>query len=317
MPEALRDVYGESLRRYGLANDRVVVLDADLATSTKSVLFGKACPDRFFDVGIAEANMVSMAAGFAACGYIPFVNTFATFIASIGAVSAKCLIGYSHLNVRLMGGNNGLTGGYDGATHHCLDDINVMRGIPGMLVTSPCDPVQMDWLVQTLIDDYRGPAYVSISRMGAGPVYKAGERFTLGKAKRVCAGADATVFACGLSVPRALEAVDRLRQEGLSIALWDMFTLKPLDEEAVRDAARETGAIVAVEEHSVLGGLGTAVAEVLAESGLAVPFRRVGIRDRYTESGSYPQLVEAFGLGVDAIADAVRQTVARKKGARG
>ena len=317
MPEALRDVYGESLRKYGRLNERVVVLDADLATSTKSVLFGKACPDRFFDVGIAEANMVSMAAGFAASGYIPFVNTFATFIASLGTVSAKCLIGYSHLNVRLMGGNNGLTGGYDGATHHCFDDLNVMRGIPGMLVTAPCDPVQVDWLVQTLIDDYQGPAYVSISRMGARAVYGAGERFTLGKAKQIKAGVDAAVFACGLSVSRALEAIACLEQEGLSIALWDMFTLKPLDEEAVRAAARETGAIVTVEEHSVLGGLGTSVAEVLAESELAVPFRRVGIRDRYTESGSYPQLVEAFGLGVDAIADAVRQAVTRKRGARG
>ena len=192
--KALREAYGESLRKYGQANEKVVVLDADLATSTKTIMFAEACPDRFFDVGIAEANMVSMAAGFASSGFIPFINTFATFVASICAVGAKSLIAYSDLNVRLMGGNNGLTGGYDGATHHSFDDINVMRGIPNMLVVSPSDPVMMDLLIRTLIDDYRGPAYVSISRSGAGSVYTEGESFSLGKAKVVRDGADAVSY---------------------------------------------------------------------------------------------------------------------------
>lgn len=312
--KALREAYGECLRKYGQANEKVVVLDADLATSTKSVMFAQACPDRFFDVGIAEANMVSMAAGFAASGFIPFINTFATFVASICAVSAKSLIAYSDLNVRLMGGNNGLTGGYDGATHHSIDDINVMRGIPNMLVVSPSDPVMVDWLVRTLIDDYKGPAYVSISRSGAGDVYAQGESFTLGRAKEVRDGKDATVFAYGLSVARAAKAAEALEAEGISVRVCDMFTIKPLDRQAVVDAARRTGAIVTVEEHSIIGGLGSAVAEVLAEEGIAVPFTRVGIRDCFTESGSYDQLVEHFGIGASAIEEAVRAVVKKKGG---
>ena len=312
MAAALRDVYGESLVKYGVPDEKVVVLDADLATSTKSVLFGNACPERFFDVGIAEADMVSMAAGFAASGFTPFINTFATFVASICAVSAKSLIAYSGLNVKLMGGNNGLTGGYDGSTHHGIDDINVMRGIPNMLVMSPSTPVMMDWMVKTLVQEHKGPAYVSVSRQGAGEVYEEGTSFTIGQAKTVREGTDATIIAYGLCVPRALQAAEKLAQEGINVRLVDMFTIKPIDRAAVISAAKETGAIITAEEHSVIGGVGTAVAEVLTEEGIAVPFKRVGIQDTFTQSGSYAQLVELYGVGADGIAQAVRETVARK-----
>ncbi|RGX55208.1 MULTISPECIES: transketolase family protein [Anaerotruncus] len=312
MPQALRDVYGESLRKYGKANEKVVVLDADLATSTKSVLFAQECPDRFFDVGIAEANMVSMAAGFASSGYIPFINTFATFVASICALSAKSLIAYSGLNVRLIGGNNGLTGGYDGATHHSFDDINVMRGIPGMLVMSPSDPVMVDWMVRTLIEDYNGPAYVSLSRSGYDPLYQPGESFTIGKAKQLRDGADLSIFAYGLSVYRAKKAAEELAAEGISARVYDMFTIKPLDCEAVLAAARETGAIVTAEEHSILGGLGTAVAETLAKNRVCVPLETVGIRDCFTESGAYEDLVREFKIDVDSIKQAARDAVSEK-----
>ncbi len=314
MAEALRDAYGASLRKYGAENERVVVLDADLATSTKSVLFAKACPERFFDVGIAEANMVSMAAGFAASGFIPFINTFATFVASICAVSAKSLIAYSGLNVRLMGGNNGLTGGYDGATHHCFDDINVMRGIPNMLVMSPSDPVMVDWMVKELIEGYEGPAYVSISRSGEGAVYGSADGFEIGRANLVKEGKDAAIFAYGLSVPRALEAARILEEKGVSARVYDMFTIKPLDRAAVRRAARECGAVITVEEHSIIGGLGSAVAEVLAEEGLSVPFERIGIRDCFTESGSYRELVAKFGIDVPDIAAVAASAAGRKRG---
>lgn len=308
----LRDAYGEALRKYGVANNKVVVLDADLATSTKSIQFGQECPERFFDVGIAEANMVAMAAGFASSGYIPFINTFATFAASICALSAKSLIAYSGLNVRLMGGNNGLTGGYDGSTHHAIDDINVMRGIPNMLVMSPSDAVMTDWMVRTLIEEYKGPAYVSVSRSNWGSLYTQADTFTIGKAKEVCGGDDISIFAYGLSVCRAQLAAEQLVKNGVSARVYDMFTIKPLDRDTVIRAAGETGAIVTVEEHSTVGGLGTAVAEVLAEEGIAIPFAKVGVKDCFTESGAYQQLVEAFGIGLDAIAEAVTACMARK-----
>ena len=312
MATALRDAYGDSLVKYGVPNKKVIVLDADLATSTKSVKFGNAAPDRFFDVGIAEANMAAMAAGFAASGFIPFTNTFATFTASICALSAKSLIAYSHLNVRLMGGNNGLTGGYDGATHHSFDDINVMTGIPNMLVMSPSTPVQVDWMIRNLIDEYKGPAYVSVSRQGAGEVYKKDEAFEIGKAKQVKDGKDVTIIAYGLSVPRSLQAAEELEKEGINVRVLDMFTIKPLDHEAVIKAAKETGAIVTVEEHSTIGGVGSAVADVLAEEGIAVPFGKVGIRDTFTQSGSYAQLVEAYRIGVPDIEESVRAAVSSK-----
>lgn len=313
MGEALRDVYGKSLVKYANLNERVVALDADLANSSKTCLMADTMPDRMFDVGIAESNMVAMGAGFASSGFIPFVNTFATLAASMCALSAKALIGYSELNVRIVGANNGLCGGFDGATHHAIDDINVMRGIPGMLVMSPSDSILLDWMIKTLIEDYQGPAYVSIPRNGYGNIYREGEAFTIGKAKQITVGKDAVIFSNGLSVWRAQKAVEILAAQGIQVSLYDVFTIKPLDKEVIAKAAQTTGAVVIVEEHSVIGGLGTAVLEVLVEERIQAVVSRLGIRDCYTESGDYESLVEKFGIGIDSIVNAVSAAVSKKE----
>lgn len=313
MGKALRDVYGESLTKYAGLNEKVVALDADLANCSKTCMMATKYPDRVFDVGIAENNMIAMGAGFASSGFIPFVNTFATLAASMCALSAKALIGYSDLNVRIMGANNGLSGGYDGATHHSFDDMNVMRAIPGMLVMTPSDSVMTDWMVRTLIWDYKGPAYAGIPRNGYETIYSEGEKFEIGKAKKIREGCDAAVFANGLSVYRAGKAAELLAREGIRVSVYDMFTLKPFDREAVLHAARETGAIVTVEEHSVIGGLGTAVLETLAEKGISVPVKRLGIQDCYTQSAAYEELINEFGLSIPAIMQTVRELVERKE----
>lgn len=270
---------------------------------------GKEFPERMFDVGIAENHMIAMGAGFASCGLIPFVNTFATLASSMCCLCAKALIGYSRLNVRIMGANNGLSGGYDGATHHALDDMSVMRGIPGMLVMSPSDALMTDWMIRTLTEDYQGPAYVGIPRNGYEDLYVEGESFEIGKAKQLTRGADAAVFAYGLSVFRAKKAAEELALEGIYVSVYDMFTLKPFDRETVLRAARETGAIVTVEEHSVVGGLGSAVLETLAEGGEQVFVRRLGIQDCYTQSGTYEDLVAEFGIGIPDIVRAVKELI--------
>lgn len=313
MGRALRDIYGESLLKYAGLNDRVVALDADLSNSSKTCTMAAELPRRVFDVGIAESNMVAMGAGFASCGYIPFVNTFATLASSMCALSAKALIGYSGLNVRIMGSNNGLGGGYDGATHHAIDDINVMRGIPGMAVMWPSDGIMLDWMVKMLVEDYKGPAYVSIPRHGYDAIYEEGEVFELGKAKQITQGTDAAIFAGGLCVYRAKKAIEILETQGIHVSLYDIFTIKPIDREAVIRGARETGAVVIAEEHSIVGGLGTAVLEILAEENIEAAVSRLGIRDCYTESGSYEELVKKFGLDTDSIVKAVKDVVSRKE----
>lgn len=309
MGKALRDVYGESLLKYARENEKIVALDADLANCSKTCMMAAEIPERMFDVGIAENHMIAMGAGFASCGFVPFVNTFATLAASMCALSAKALIGYSRLNVRIMGANNGLSGGYDGATHHALDDMSVMRGIPGMLVMSPSDAVMTDWMVRTLAEDYQGPAYVGVPRNGYENLYQEEEQFELGKAKQIAKGKDAAIFAYGLSVYRAKKAAEQLAAEGIWVSVYDMFTLKPFDREAVLRAAKETGAIVTVEEHSILGGLGTAVLETLAEEGIPASVRRLGIQDCYTQSGTYEELVAEFGIGISSIVDAVKELI--------
>lgn len=312
MGRALRDVYGECLAEYARQNNKVIALDADLANCSKTCIMAETVPERVFDVGIAENHMAAMGAGFASCGFIPFVNTFAALAASMCSLTAKALIGYSGLNVRIMGANNGLSGGYDGATHHSFDDINVMRGIPGMLVMTPSDAVMMKWMVKTLIEDYKGPAYVGIPRNGYETLYQPDETFEIGKARQITEGKDAAVLACGLSVYRAVKAAELLETEGIHVRIYDMFTIKPLDRGAVIAAARETGAIVTVEEHSVIGGLGTAVLEVLAEEGIKTSVKRLGIQDCYTESGSYEDLVDEFGIGIRSIADAVKEIMEKE-----
>lgn len=308
--EALRDVYGQALAQYGKDNPRVMVLDADLATSTKSVYFQQACPERFFDVGIAEANMTAMAAGMASAGAIPFLNTFATFVTTIGSLAAKTLIGYNRLNVRLIGSNNGLTGGYDGSTHHSLDDISVMRLIPGMLVLYPSDACMTRRLTRMLIEEDLGPVYMSVSRNATEDLYAPDTSFEPGKAKVLREGRDASILAYGLSVGRALKAAQALAQEGISCRVVDMFALKPADEAAIVAAALETGAVITAEEQWIPGGLYSIVAETLLSRGISARFGGVGIT-RYTSSGTYAQLVEHYGISEKDIAQKVRNTLGK------
>lgn len=316
MPEAMRDVYGRALKALALRNGKIVALDADLSGSTKSGMLLPELRERHFNVGIAEANMAAMAAGFASCGFIPFINTFATVAASSCMLALKSIAGYSSLEVRIAGSNIGLGGGYDGATHHCFDDLNVMRAIPGMKVLVPSDARMLEWAVGALGERLGGPAYMGVQRHPAEDIYSPDESFELGRAKRLRPGSDVAIIACGAETARALRAAERLEELGISAAVVDMFAIKPLDREAVEEAALGCGAIVTAEEHSIIGGLGSAVAETLAELGVGAALRRVGIRDRYTQSGSYGELVELYSLDGGAIAAAAIEALKTKKGVR-
>lgn len=311
MGKAIRDVYGDSLAKYGLENQNVVVLDADVSGSTKSAVFGKACPDRFFNMGIAEAGMTAVAAGMASVGKIPFVNTFAVFVTTNGLLPARALGSYSRLPIKLCGAYSGMSDAFDGPSHHALEDLAVMRSLPNFKVFVPCDAVQTDWVVKNAIED-PSPMYLRLSRDAFPDVYQPGEQFEEGKGRIVREGADATVIACGIMVGHALQAADELAKEGVSLRVVDMFCIKPLDRELIVRCARETGAIISAEEHSVIGGLGGAVAEALCEAAAKVPMGFVGTQDLHGECGPYSQLLAKYGLDAAAIAEKVRQTIAKK-----
>lgn len=311
MAKAIREVYGEALAKYGKENTNVVVLDADVSGSTKSAIFGKACPDRFFNMGIAEANMVATAAGMASVGKIPFVNTFAVFLTSIGLTPARALGSYSKLPIKMAGAYAGMSDAFDGPSHHALEDIAVMRTLPNFKVYVPSDATSCDWIVKNAIED-PSPMYLRLSRDVFPDVYPEGTVFEPGKGKIVREGTDVTVIACGIMVSKALEAAEALAAEGVSVRVVDMFCIKPLDKELIAKCAAETGAIVSAEEHNVLGGLGSAVAEALCEMNCKVPMGFVGVQDRHGECGPYKQLLAKYGLDANAIAAKVRETVAKK-----
>ena len=264
--KAVRVAYGEALVKLGETNDKVVVLDADLASATMTNGFKKAYPDRFFDCGIAEANMTDIAAGMATVGLKPFTNTFAIFAAGRAYEQVRNSIAYPGLNVTVVGSHGGVSVGEDGATHQAVEDFALMRAIPGMLVCCPCDGHEMRLAVEALIN-YNGPAYLRLERPATEIVTDEieGYRFELGKGAVLRDGSDVTVIATGINVPMALKAADTLAREGISVRVIDMHTIKPLDEELVLKAAKETGCIVTSEEHSVVGGLGGAVCEFLGE----------------------------------------------------
>ena len=311
MGKAIRDVYGESLAKYGKENPDVVVLDADVSGSTKSAVFGKACPDRFFNVGIAEANMTAMAAGMASVGKIPFINSFAVFVTTNGLLPARALGSYSKLPIKLCGGYGGMSDAFDGPSHHALEDIAIARSLPNFKVFVPCDPVQTDWVVKNAIDD-PSPMYIRLSRDAFPDVYPEGTVFEEGKGYIVREGTDATVIACGLMVGNALAAAEELAKEGVSLRVVDMFSIKPLDKALIVQCARETGAVVSAEEHNIIGGLGGAVAEALCEAGAQVPMGFVGVQDMHGECGPYKDLLAKYGLDAAAIVKKVRETVAKK-----
>ena len=309
---ATRAAYGEALVALAEEYPELVVLDADLSGSTMTKGFAKAHPDRFFNIGIAEANMTGIAAGLAACGKKPFTNTFAMFAAGRAFEQVRNSIAYPRLNVKVVGSHGGLSVGEDGATHQCIEDYAIMRALPNMMVLSPCDGPEMRLAVKALLD-YDGPAYLRLGRLAVESVTDSipGYSFRLGKGAVLRDGADATVIATGMMVQMALQAARTLAEEGVSVRVVDMHTIKPLDYELVLKAALETRCIVTAEEHTVIGGLGSAVAEFLAEH-CPVPVLRHGVHDEFGRSSKAQAVLEAYGLTPAGIADQVRQALKRK-----
>ncbi len=307
---ATREAYGKALVEFADKYD-YVVLDADLAEATKTAYFKKACPDRFFDCGIAEGNMVSVAAGLAAAGKMAFASSFAMFAAGRAFEQVRNSIGYPHLNVKIGATHAGITVGEDGATHQCNEDIALMRTIPGMTIVNPADAVEARAAVEAAMQTY-GPFYMRFGRYAV-PVINDAEtyKFELGKGVLLRDGKDVTLVATGLMVSMALEAAEALAAEGIDARVINIHTIKPLDREIILKAAEETGAIVTAEEHNIIGGLGSAVAEVLCE-GCPVPMIRVGVEDKFGKSGKVPPLLEEYGLTATNIASKAREIVKRK-----
>ena len=311
MGRAIRDVYGVSLLNYGKENKDVVVLDADVSSSTKSGVFGKAFPNRFFNVGIAESNMVGMAAGLSTIGKIPFVNTFAVFLTSIGLIGARSFGSYSKLNIKFMGAYGGLSDAFDGPSHHSLEDVAIMRSLPNFQVFVATDEYQTDWLVKNAIE-VNAPMYIRLSRDATPTVYSADTKFETGKGMVLREGTDATIIACGVMVGQAVAAAEELAKRGVQVGVVDMFSIKPIDKELILESAKKTGAIITAEEHTVIGGLGGAVAEVLTAGGAKVAQEFVGVRDCHAECGPYSGLLKKYGLDVADVVAAVEKAIARK-----
>jgi len=308
---ATREAYGKALVELGKNNQNVVVLDADLSKSTKTAVFGKEFPDRFFDMGIAEQNMLGTAAGLAAAGKIPFASSFAVFATGRVYDQIRNSIAYPRLNVKIGATHAGITVGEDGASHQAVEDIAMMRCLPNMTVFVPADAAETRAAVLAAAE-IDGPVYIRLGRSGVPVLHDEGFNFEPGRAIVMREGKDAAVVACGIMVSAALEAAAILAAEGISVMVLDMHTVKPLDEQALVAAAKVTGAVVTAEEHSILGGLGGAVAEVLSEH-YPVPVLRVGMRDTFGESGQPRELLEKYGLTADGIVRAVKQVILKKK----
>lgn len=309
---ATRAAYGEAIVALAGQYPELVVLDADLSSATMTRAFSKACPDRFFNMGIAECNMAGVAAGLAACGKKPFASTFAMFAAGRAFEQVRNSIAYPHLNVKMVGSHGGLSVGEDGATHQCCEDFATMRALPGMLVCCPCDAHEMTLTVKALLD-YDGPAYLRLGRLAVENVTDAipGYSFTLGKGATLREGGDVTLAATGMMVQMALQAAELLKAEGVDARVLDMHTIKPLDEALILRAAKETGCIVTTEEHNIIGGLGAAVCEYLSGA-CPVPVVRHGVPDVFGRSGKAPLVLEHYGLTPAAIAEKARAALAMK-----
>ena len=310
---ATRESYGNTLKELAAeGHEDLVVLDADLAAATKTGMFRKAYPDRHFDCGIAEGNMMGVAAGLSTMGYVPFVSSFAMFAAGRAFEQVRNSIGYPHLNVKIGATHAGISVGEDGATHQCCEDIALMRVIPGMKVLCPCDGYEMKLAVKALLE-YDGPAYLRLGRAAVETVTDEieGYRFELDKGVTLKDGKDVTVIATGLMVQMALKAREMMAAEGVSVRVIDMHTIKPLDGELVRKAALETGCIVTSEEHSIIGGLGGAVAEFLSEN-CPTPLVRHGVNDAFGRSGTANAVLEAYGLTPEVLCDKIREALAKK-----
>ena len=296
---ATRESYGKTLVELGKENDKIVVFDADLSSATKTNLFAKEFPDRFFDMGIAEQNMISTAAGISTCAKIPYASTFAIFAAGRAYDQIRNSICYPKLNVKICATHAGVTVGEDGATHQMLEDINLMRGLPNMKVMSVSDDTQTRWAVEE-IAKINGPVYLRLGRLAAPVIYDENQKFEIGKGIQIGDGTDAAVIATGLMVSEAIKAKEELEEKGINIRVVDMHTIKPIDKELIVKCAKETKRIITIEDHSIIGGLGTAVCEVLTEE-YPCKVTRLGMKDTFGKSGKAEKLLEYFGLDKNGI----------------
>lgn len=308
MNSATREAYGAALKELGTTNPNVVALDADLAGSTKSAVFGKAFPDRFFDMGISEADMIGTAAGLATCGKIPFASSFSVFVTGRAFEQIRNSVCNAGLNVKVVGSHAGPSCGEDGSSHQAVEDIAIMRSLPRMTVVVPADDVEA-YAATIALADHMGPAYLRVARLASPTVHDEGFHFELGKGEVLRDGTDVTVVACGMMVGRAIEAADRLTEEGISAQVVNMATIKPIDADLLEECARKTGRIITIEEGTIVGGLGTAVCEVLSER-CPVPVRRIGMPDVFGTSGPGAALLDHFGLNADNICKVAHELLA-------
>ncbi len=304
---ATREAYGNALVKLGQMNENVVVLDADLSKSTKTADFQKNFPDRFFNMGIAEQNLIGAAAGMSVAGKIPFASTFAMFATGRAFEVIRNSVCYPKLNVKVCATHAGLTVGEDGASHQSVEDMAIMRSVPNMTVIVPADGVETEQIIFE-VAKYNGPVYVRLGRSAVPTIFDENYKFEIGKGVEVKEGTDATVIACGIMVNEAMKAHDILKEEGVSLRVINMPTIKPIDTDIIIKAAKETKAIITAEEHSIIGGLGSAVSEVVVEN-CPVPVKRVGVKDTFGESGSPNDLLEKYGLTANDIVKAVKESL--------
>lgn len=292
--KATRQSYGEALALLGEKNENIVVLDADLSSATKTDIFAKKFPDRFFDMGIAENNMISTAAGLASCGKIPYASTFAMFAAGRSYDQIRNSVCYPNLNVKICATHSGITVGEDGATHQMIEDLSIIRTLPNMKVLVPSDDIQTKWVVEE-ISKMNGPVYLRLARLATPIIYDENQKFEIGKAITIGDGKDATVFATGVTVYQALIAKEELEKQGINIRVVDMHTIKPIDEETIINCAKETKKLISIEDHSIIGGLGSAISEVLTKE-YPTKLIRLGIKDTFGKSGKAEELMKYFGI---------------------
>lgn len=299
--KATRQSYGEALVELGKENKNVVVFDADLSTATKTCLFAKKFPERFFDMGIAEQNMIGVAAGMSTCGKIPYVSTFAVFAAGRAYDQIRTSVCYPKLNVKICATHAGITVGEDGATHQMIEDISLMRTLPNMTVISTSDDAQTKWAVKE-ISKINGPVYLRLSRLATHLIYNENQNFKIGKAIQIGDGTDGTIFATGVTVYEALKAQEILKQKAINVRVVDIHTIKPIDKEEIIKCAKETKKLISIEDHNIIGGLGSAISEVLTDE-YPVNLIRLGIKDTFGKSGNAVELMKHFNITAEDIVD--------------
>ena len=296
---ATRQSYGEKLAELGDKYKDIVVFDADLSTATKTSIFAKKYPERFFDMGIAEADMVSTAAGMSTCGKTPYVSTFAMFAAGRAYDQIRNSVCYPNLNVKICATHAGITVGEDGATHQMLEDLALMRVIPNMTVISPSDDIQTRWAIEEA-HNIKGPVYIRLSRLATPIIYEVNQKFGLGKMVQIGDGTDASIFATGDVVAEAIKAQEILREKGINVRVVDVHTIKPIDEETIIKCSKETKRLISIEDHNIIGGLGSAIAEVLTSKN-PCKLERIGIKDHFGKSASAKELLHYYGLDAEGI----------------